>query len=74
MSSESSSTMHEWYRRLLDGSSNEMRAAMAAGIPLEFSSEPTPGGVRITATTKYPCALVGNTLFFRKTDSDVETT
>lgn len=60
--------MNKWYRRLLGGASDTMKAAIASGIPLEFTSERTEGGgIRITATTKYPCALVGDTLYYRKT-------
>ena len=51
--------MNEWLRKLIDSASEPMQAAIAAGIPLDFTSEKThDGGLRITATTKYPCALV----------------
>ena len=60
--------MSEWYRRLIEDAPPAMKAAIAAGIPLEFSSEKTETGIRITATTKYPCALVGDTLYYRRTE------
>lgn len=61
--------MNEWYKRLIDTAPDAMKAAIAAGIPLEFTSERIEGGgIRITATTKYPCALVGDTLYYRKVE------
>lgn len=60
--------MSESYMRLFRGASDTMKAAMCAGLPLEFTSERVDGGVTITATTKYPCALVGDTLYYKKTE------
>jgi hypothetical protein len=57
----------EWYRRLIESSPDAMKAYIATGLPLEFTSERTKGGgIRITATTKFPCALIGDTLHYRR--------
>lgn len=58
--------MIEWHKRLLDGAPEDMKPYIAAGLPLDLSSEQTEqGGMRLTATTRYPCALVGDTLYFK---------
>lgn len=54
------------YKRLFDGAPDAMKAYMVAGLPLDFTSKVTPKGLTITATTRYPCRLVGDKLYYRK--------
>jgi hypothetical protein len=46
------------YRKLMESASPDFQAAMLAGCEIEYSSEVTPEGIKITGRTKNPVAVV----------------
>ena len=54
-----------------DESREEIQACVVLGLPLKAVTEQThDGNWRTTITTKYPCALVGDTLYYKRTDNE----
>ena len=56
--SDAKSFCKDVWNRFWDSASDEMKAAIMAGIPLDWKVTSGPGGTHLTATTKWPCALV----------------
>lgn len=55
------------YRDLILKASDDFKACWMAGVPMNFTSEMTPTGMKITATTAHPCAVVHDPLTHQTT-------
>ena len=60
--------INRWCDEFIRAAPPEIQACIALGLPLKWSSQKAANGdLQLTVATTNPCKLVGNTLYWTKT-------